>query len=158
MSDKEATTEPTQPEESSSRRVAVVRTLNWPMVAIASVFGVVIGGLVAWALLNIGGPGVGFLIAATGSGYVLYQKPTPLAAVGSGLYAIALILVLVPISFYIPVVLGADGGASGAGEFVGGLVGLLVWGFVFLLIGLVTFVIGYFVNKRARRQIDEKDA
>lgn len=57
------------------------------------------GGFVAWGLANIGGLAVGFLLGRIGVMLFLWQKPTGVGAVGSGLYVCALLLVLVPIFF-----------------------------------------------------------
>ena len=73
------------------------------------------------------------------------------------LYSSAGLLVLTPIVFYVPLILDADGGgAEEAGTFLGGIVGLALWGFVFFLLALVVFTLGYFVNRRAKRKLEER--
>lgn len=129
--------------------------ISWKMLVVSGVMGIIIGGIAGWATLNLGIGSFAFLIGFVGATYYLYQKPIPSAAIGSGLYATALLLVLTPILFYLPMVFGAEEGtAAGAGEFIGSLLGLLIWGFVFFLLALVVFVVGYFINKRANKKIE----
>ena len=64
-------------------------------------------------------------------------------------------MILTPIFFYIPNVLGGQADtAADAGAMVGSILGLVIWGFVFLLISLVTAAVGYFFKKRAAKKLD----
>lgn len=137
--------------ESSKSRIS---RISWKMLVVSGLMGLIIGGIAGWATLNLGIGSVAFFVGFIGATYYLYQKPIPSAAIGSGLYATALLLVLTPVLFYLPMVFGAkEGTAAGAGEFIGSLLGLLIWGFVFFLVALVVFVVGYFINKRANKKL-----
>ena len=132
--------------------------VSWKMAISAGFMALFIGGMAAWATAEIGLSLFAFLIAAVGSGYYLYQKPIPSAAIGTGLYVVAILMAITPISFYLPTVLaGSDGTASGAGAFIGGILGLVIWGFVFLILAIVTFVIGYFINRRANKKLSPSE-
>lgn len=151
----DATVEEEAETESSESRIS---RISWKMLVVSGLMGVIIGGIAGWATLNLGIGSVAFFVVFLGTTYYLYQKPIPSAAIGSGLYATALLLVLTPILFYLPLVFGAEEGtAAGAGEFIGSLLGLLIWGFVFFLVALVVFVLGYFVNKRANKKLEATD-
>lgn len=100
-----------------------------------------------------------FLIGAAGGTYYLYQKPIATASIGTGMYITAGLLALTPIFLYLPVFLGAEEGtAEGAGTAIGSILGLIIWGFVFFLIALVIFGLGYFINKRARKKVGDATA
>lgn len=135
------------------------RGFSLKMLVSAGVMALLIGGIAAWATANIGGSMIAFIVAAIASGYFLYQKPLPSAAVGTGMYITAGLLVLNPILFYVPVILGTEGadGAEEAGAFVGSILGLIIWGFVAFLIALVLFALGYFINKRAKKKLDDRE-
>ena len=132
-----------------------IANINWKMLVAAGVMGLIIGGFSAWATTNLGIAVVAFFIMLVLSTYYLYQKPIPSAAIGSGLYITALVMILTPLLFYIPVILtnGGAEGAEGAGAFVGGILGLVIWGFVFLLFAIVTAALGFVVNRRAKRKV-----
>lgn len=125
------------------------------MAITAGVLGLLIGGFAAWGTANMGGvAGVAFLVGLVGGSYYLYQKPIPSKAIGSGLYIIALEMLLLPIAFYIPMMVGADTDtARGAGEAIGSTIGIVVWGIVFFILAIVTAAIGYFANKRAAKKL-----
>lgn len=128
--------------------------IRWKMAITALVFGLLIGGVAAWATSNLGIALYAFLIVWVGSAYWLYQKPIPSAAIGSGLYATAMLLVITPVLFYIPGIMNSGEGAEGAGTFIGSILGLVIWGIAFFFIALVLFILGYFVNKRAKKKLD----
>ncbi|UTF53255.1 hypothetical protein [Natronosalvus rutilus] len=136
----------------TGRRIAVMKLVP------AVVLGVLIGGLVALSLSNIGGAAAGFVVATLLSAYYLYRKPLPSAVFGTGLYLTAGLLVLAPILFYVPTILAPDGssGAEEAGTFIGSILGLFLWGFVFFLIALVVFTLGYFSNRRAKKKLSAR--
>lgn len=52
-------------------------------------------------------------------------------------------MILTPILFYLPnVVAEGDGSEEAAGAFIGSILGLVIWGFVFLLLAIVTVAVG----------------
>lgn len=121
--------------------------------AIASgVMGIIVGAVVAFAFTNVGGVAVWFLITLAGVGYFLYSKQeTVKLVIGMGLYITALWMPLAPIIFYIPLAGSADTEtAAGAGQAVGSVLGMFIYGFIGLIIGLVLAVIGYFIRKGER--------
>ncbi|WP_436347721.1 hypothetical protein [Natronorubrum sp. FCH18a] len=131
------------------------RSIRWKMLVVAVPMGVIIGGLLALVFSELGGSIPAFFVGFLVGSYYLYRKPLPTAAIGTGLYISAALLVLYPIFHYVPMLLGADEStAEGAGTFIGSIIGLLLWGFVSFLIGLVIFAAGYFLNRRARRKLD----
>lgn len=134
--------------------------IRWTMAITASVMALIIGGLAAWATLNFGIAAIVFLISTAGSGYYLYQKRIPSEAIGSGLWISALVMLLLPITFYLPAILGTDGSesAEAAGTFIGSIAGLLIWGFVFLILAVVTAAIGYFFKRRASKKLSKDTA
>lgn len=128
---------------------------SWKMGITATVLGLIIGGFAAWATANLGISTIAFVIAFSAGTYYLYKKPIPSAAIGSGLYITSLVAVLTPITFYLPTVLGDQPeGLEGAGTFIGGLLGLVIWGFIFVIIAVVIAAIGYFFNKRAKSKLE----
>lgn len=123
----------------------------------AGLMGVLVGAVVAFSFTNIGGSTIFFLLTLAGVGYWLYStKRLPSEAIGSGLYVLALWLVLSPILFYIPVIGNANTDtASGTGAALGGIMGMFIYGFIFLIIAGVMAAIGYFSKKRARNKLGE---
>lgn len=130
---------------------------SWRIGIAGVAFGFLIGFLIAWALVEIGGSGIGFLIGLIGGTLYLWQKQTATGAIGSGLYISALIMILVPILFYGGTL--ADVGedpqtAEEAGMAIGSVMGLVIWGFVFFLLAIVVAAIGYFFKKREKKKLD----
>jgi hypothetical protein len=118
--------------------------------AIASgIMALLVGAIVAFAFSNFGGSSFWFLITFVGVGYFLYSREeTGKLAFGMGMYIAALWMPLAPIIFYIPVAGGANADtAAGAGQAIGSVLGMFIYGFIGLIIGLVFAVIGYFVRK-----------
>lgn len=152
----EASADPDVVEQSETKSSGGrLSNISWRMAITAGFMGLLIGGFAAWATANMGVAGLAFLVGFAGATYYLYQKPIPSAAIGSGLYITAIIMAVTPIFFYLPNVLsGSDGTAEGAGAFVGSIMGLIIWGFVFFILAIVTFVIGYFANRRAKKKLD----
>ncbi|HET7325508.1 MAG TPA: hypothetical protein VFJ06_14365 [Halococcus sp.] len=145
------TVEQTVTDEQSSERSGI----SWKMALTAGVMGLIIGAFAAWATLNLGIASVAFLVGLVGGGYYLYRKPIPSAAIGSGLYITALVMILTPLLFYIPSIFSSSEGegAAAAGAFIGSVFGLVIWGFVFLLFAIVTAAIGYFFSRRAKKKL-----
>jgi len=131
--------------------------VSWKMGITATIMGVLIGGFLAWATANLGISGISFVIGFAGGTYYLYKKEIPSSAIGSGLYICSLIMIITPITFYLPIVFGegSQGGAEGAGAFIGGILGILIWGFIFLMFAIVSAAIGYFFNKRAAKKVNQ---
>ncbi|MFB6284204.1 MAG: zinc-ribbon domain-containing protein [Halobacteria archaeon] len=118
--------------------------------AIASgVMGFIVGLVVAFAFTNFGGGPFWFLITLGGVGYFLYRrKESVKKTVGMGLYILALWMPLSPILFY----LGLAGSATtdtarGAGTMIGSILGMFVYGFIGIIIGLVFAAIGYYLRR-----------
>lgn len=111
----------------------------------------VIGGLGAWATAKFEVSVPVFVGLAVVSGIHLVRKPSALKSLGVGLYWAAAIGLLVPLLFYTPMLLNPGEGLSGVGTFIGSFLGYFVWGVLFAVCALVTFVVGYFVNKRANK-------
>lgn len=129
---------------------------SWQIGVVGVGFGFFIGLLIAWALLEIGGSGGGFLLGLLGGTLYLWQKPTASGAIGTGLYISALLLILVPILFYGGMI--ADVGEEPetpeeTGMVVGGLLGMVLWGFVFGLIAIVVGSLGYFFKRREKKKL-----
>ena len=129
---------------------------SWKMGFTAGVMALIIGGFAAWATSTMGVAVIAFTVAAAGSAVFLYRKRIPSEAIGSGLYITALLMILTPLLFYIPTIMssGEGEGAEAAGTFIGSVMGLVIWGFAFLLFAIVTAAVGYFFNRRARKKLD----
>lgn len=133
--------------------------IRWTMAITAGVLALIIGSLAAWATLNLGIASIAFIVAAAGSGYYLYQKRIPSEAIGSGLWISALLMLVLPIAFYLPAIVGTEGeSAEAAGTFIGSIAGLFIWGFVFLILAVVVAAIGYFFKRRASKKLDKSAA
>lgn len=131
-----------------------LRPASVGVAVVAVVFALVTGVLAAWATANLGVSAIAFVAVGLLVGYLLWTKPITMKAVAGGLYYTALVLVLVPVLFYTPTIVGpTPAGAEGAGMFIGSILGLFIWGFVFLVIALVIAGVGYLVNKRADRKL-----
>lgn len=117
--------------------------------------GIVIAIVGAWAGAGIGVTWPAFGVGLVGGTWFTYRQSIPSAALGSGLYITALLLLLVPITIYIPSILSSTTkeGATFVGAFTGSVLGLFVWGFAFAVAALVTAAIGYFAKKRARKNL-----
>lgn len=117
--------------------------------------GLVCGLLGAWAGANLGSLSIiAFLVLTLGVGYYLYQKPLKTIAVGTGLYFVSALVALVPLLFYLPVILEPGEGAEGVGTFIGGLMGLLLWELVFIIIAFLLGAAGFFINKRGKKKLN----
>lgn len=119
------------------------------LLTVSAIMALFVGALVAFAFTNIGGASFIFFVTLAGVTYYLYdRKQSARSAIGSGLYIFALWLPLAPILFYLPLMGSAEEGtAEGAGQMIGSVLGMVIWGFVFFLIALVVFAVGYFVNR-----------
>lgn len=127
------------------------------MALAAGVMGVIIGFFALWGTINWGSlSGAVFLIAFLGSSYFLYHKRIPSEAIGSGLYITALVMILTPLVFYLTsLTTNQQGGIAGAGVMLGSILGLVIWGFVFLLFAIVAAGVGYFFKRRAYKKLGD---
>lgn len=124
----------------------------------AIVFAAVVAILLGAGLSGLGGT-VSSLIAVVAFVGVLFHlgtKRSAWLATGTGLYLTAGTLVLYPVILYVPMFMTAGDGAEGAGTMIGSILGLVIWGFVGLIIGLVLFAAGYFVNKRGHEALHRR--
>jgi hypothetical protein len=137
-------------------RFGPYKPTNWKIGVTGAVFGLLIGFLCAWATFNLGGSAVFFLIGWVGSAIYLWRKPTVSGTIGSGLYISAIVLVLLPIVFYIPYIAQDADTARETGQQIGGTIGIVVWGFVFLLIAIVAAGIGYFFKKHEKKKLQAR--
>lgn len=128
--------------------------IGWKRIVVSIVLAPIVGGLAAWATAEIGISLLAFVAITAVSGYHMYSKPIATKSLAIGLYWAAILGLLVPFLFYIPGVFDSGTGMEGAEKFAGSLLGIIVWGVVFGIGALVTFVVGYFVNKRAEKKLD----
>ena len=113
-------------------------------------FGLVIGVLIAWGLNEVGGAGAGFCIGFVAGTLYIWNKPSTHHSVASGLYVSAALLVFIPIMIYFPMIDAANSEtARGAGEVIGGVLGLFIYTVVFAIIAAVIGLVGRSIKKRA---------
>jgi hypothetical protein len=126
--------------------------LDTDRAVISVVMGVIVGAIVAFAFTNVGGALIFFIITIGGVAYYLYQtQETNRLAAGMGLYITALWMPLAPIIFYIPLAGGANTDtARGTGEAIGSVLGMFIYGFIGLILGIVIAAVGYFLRKGER--------
>lgn len=128
---------------------------SWQIALGGTLMGLVVGGLVAWGLTNIGGSVGGFIVGWVAVTLYLWEKPTGAGTIGSGLYIAALLLVLVPLFFYAPYLAEDDPQtAEEVGMAIGGIIGLFVWTVVFAIIAVVIGAMGYYFKRRQSAKLD----
>lgn len=129
---------------------------SWAVFGTAVLLGLIIGGFAAWATATLGVAPWAFLIGFAGGTVYLDKKHIPSEAAGSGLYITALLMILTPILFYLPNIVGAEEAetAEEIGLAVGSVLGLVIWGFVFFLLAIVTGGIGYAFKRRAENKLE----
>lgn len=122
------------------------------------IMAIIIGFFAAWATTNMGISTAAFLLTGIGSLLFLYQKENPNQSLGTGLYVTAGLMILTPILFYFPLVISSSGepGFRAAGEFIGSILGMFIWGFIFLLLAIVTAALGRYFKKRAYKQLHQQ--
>lgn len=76
--------------------------------ALVVVFAAGIGFLAGWVVADFGVRTPGFLVAALGTGYLLYDQPTRRNVLAAGLYSLAALLALVPVSYELGVLTTVD--------------------------------------------------
>jgi hypothetical protein len=114
------------------------------------IFGIIIGFLLAWGLLEAGGAGIGFIAGLIGGTVYVWSRATIHHSIASGLYISGIILVFVPLLFYTPIIAGADAETlEGAGEQIGGVLGLFIWTILFAIFAAIIGLVGRAVKKRA---------
>lgn len=149
-------TESTPQTEAEETTVDKFKPDSWPVFATAVLLGLIIGGFAAWATANLGVAPWAFLIGLVGGTWFLNKKRIPSEAAGSGLYITALLMILTPILFYVPNIVGMGEvqTAEDAGMAIGSVLGLVIWGFVFFLLAIVTGGVGYAFKRRAGKKLD----
>jgi len=147
------TTTPKAADESLVRKITPE---SWGVFLTAVIMGVIIGGFAAWATANLGVAPWAFLVGLIGGTWFLNKKRLPSEAAGSGLYITALVMILTPILFYVPDIVGVEEAqtAEEAGMAIGSVLGLVIWGFVFFLLAIVTGGVGYAFKRRAGKKLD----
>lgn len=132
---------------------------NWKMAVTGVAMGLLIGVVGAFAFSGLWTPVVlvVFVLGLVVGGYVTYSKRLPSEGIGTGLYVTALLLVSFPILYYIPRMLAIGGQgtqtASDTGAMIGSILGLVIWGFVFLMIGIIVAGVGYLARRRASKKL-----
>jgi hypothetical protein len=117
-----------------------------------AVMSVSIGLLSTIALVALGYSMI-VLVAGTVLGWlVLRTQSTALETVGAGLYAIAVVTLLIPIGQYAPRIFYIEGvtAAPGGWTALGGIVGLVTTSIIALIVALILSGIGYLLRRRAR--------
>lgn len=149
-------TEDTPQTEGGKGTVDKLKPDSWSVFVTAVLLGLIIGGFAAWATANLGVAPWAFLIGLVGGTWYLNKKRIPSEVTGSGLYITALVMILTPILFYLPNIVGMEEvqTAEEAGMAIGSVLGLLIWGFVFFLLAIVTGGVGYGFKRRAGKKLD----
>jgi predicted lipid-binding transport protein (Tim44 family) len=122
----------------------------------AGFMGLLVGFFALWSTLNMGSlSGFAFFIVGGLATWHLSKKRLASAALGTGCYMVAILMLLTPILFYLPNLLteSEQSGAEAAGAFIGSVAGLLIWGFVFFIFAVVTAIVGYFLRRRADKKL-----
>lgn len=114
----------------------------------------IVGIQVAFGFAELGGGGFFFLITLVGvSGYLYRQTNSSKSAFATGLYIVAGWFILAPLLHFLGVA-GQGGNASA----IGALLGMVIYGFIGLLLAIVTGGLGYFINSKLNVSKDESDA
>ena len=117
-----------------------------PKVLGASIsIGIFVALLVGLGFSELGGAAFFMLLSLVGVTIYLNRRTTNWKrTIGTGLYIVAAWLILAPIMFYIGVA-GQSGSQFAA---VGAVLGMVIYGFIGLLLAIVVGGLGYFINKR----------
>lgn len=121
------------------------------------ILGLVIGGLSAWMFANIFGLApIAFLVGTGVSWRHLMSKDNGWLSSGKGFYIMAVQCFFLAPMFYIPVLFRSSTGegVEAAGTFVGSILGMFIWEFVFGFIALILVVCGYMLRKRGKKGSD----
>lgn len=137
------TTEDKNPTSSKEGRFSDIDSKR---LAISVTIGFVVALMVAFGFSELGGGGFFALMTIVGVSSFLYKQTThQKQTVGTGLYIIAAWFILSPLIFYI----GVAGQSPNDFAAVGAVIGMVIFGFIGLLLAIVTGGLGYFINKRA---------
>lgn len=129
---------------------------SWGAIVVAVLFALITGGIAALAMSTVGLSTGAFLAIAVVALWYLSAQPLATAALARGLYLSAFLLILTPIAYYLPMFMGPEAqgsSASAIGTAAGSLLGMLIWGFVFFIVGVGIAGIGYLVDRRARKKL-----
>lgn len=120
--------------------------------SVAVGMGLFVGLQVAFGFAELGGGGFLFIITLLGVSVYLNRKTdSPKHAIGTGLYIVAAWFILAPLLFY----LGIAGQNQNEFAAVGAVLGMVIYGFIGLLLAIVTGGLGYFINSRLIDSTDE---
>ncbi|WP_228841065.1 hypothetical protein [Halorubrum sp. AJ67] len=137
-----STTEDTSPTSNTGGRFSDV---DFKRLAISVGIGFVVALMVAFGFAELGGAGFWALVTVLGVSSYLYKQTTNRKrTIGIGLYIIAAWFILAPIFFYI----GVAGQSPNDFAAVGAVIGMVIYGFIGLLLAIVTGGLGYYINKR----------
>lgn len=124
--------------------------IRWPKVLAGAIVGLLIGFFAWMATVSLDTLSVvAFVLGWVGGGYYVYTKPSVSHGIGSGLYVTAVLILLTPITFYLPGVFD-EGMRTSSGNFTGPFFSLVVWVLVFLLFANIAAGVGYLFKRRAR--------
>lgn len=115
--------------------------------------GLLSGFFAGWGLSNLELSHFGFAIVVLVAWYAYSQSKTPAQALSTGLYLTGIFIVLTPLMIYIPFIFSAITAKKGfAGLFylIGGVLGIMVWGFVFFIFAIATWIIAYLVSRKEK--------
>ena len=119
---------------------------------VASVLsGFMSGFFASWGLSLSGLSEIGFFLVFLFVTWFAYSKSkTPSHALSNGLYLMGIFVVLTPLMFYIPIITEATEieGFAGLGYLMGGFMGIMMWGFVFLIFAVAIWILAYLVSRR----------
>ena len=76
--------------------------------AIVVVFAAVLGLLAGWIVADFDVRFLGFLVAAVGTGYLLYDQPTRRAVAAAGFYSLAALVAAIPIVYELGLAASVD--------------------------------------------------
>jgi predicted small integral membrane protein len=127
---------------------------SWGVWVVALVFGVLVGYIGAWAMQNFGVSTGAFLVVGGVAVWYLSRQLIPSAAIAKGLYLSGFLLMLGPALIYIPKI---SNESASVGTYIGSILGVLIWGIVFGIVGAGIAGIGYLVDRRAQRKLDSRE-
>lgn len=121
--------------------------VQWKLLGVSGIMSFVVGFQVLFAFSEFGG-GTGsilFFVTLAGVTGFLYNRTDSIKeSFATGLYIVAAWFILAPLMFYV----GVAGQSANEFAAVGAVFGMVIFGFIGLLLAIVTAGIGYFVNSR----------